>query len=135
MEALTQVDMGQMQMLNQTIQTSMVASLFSPKVMHHQDQKESVFLENKITTRKICVRANLLEVLQSRDRVEILVYLTTLITQQMQRTSLISKVKIQGKAMAALILIIKVCLQKTRRLLLIILLVSEIIRGCVETTA
>jgi len=107
--------MAQIWMLNQTIQMLMAVSLFSPKVMHHQDQKESVFLESKITTRKICVRANLLEP-QDQHKVESLVCLTiTLITQQMQRTLLISKVKIQGKAMVALILI-KVCLRKTRRL-------------------
>lgn len=75
MEALTQADMGQIWMLNQTIQTLMAVSLFNPKVMHHQDQKESVFLESKITTRKICVRANLLE--PQAHKVEILAYLTT----------------------------------------------------------
>jgi hypothetical protein len=65
-------------MLNQTIPTTMVVSLISLKVIN-QDQRKSVFLESKITTRKICVRANL----HSLDRVQILVSLIK-ITRQMQ---------------------------------------------------
>ena len=84
-EALTQPDMGQIEILNQTNQTSMVVNLLHRKVMHHQDKKESVFLESKITTRKTCVKANLLEEPHFRDKVKILAHQIILITQQMQR--------------------------------------------------
>lgn len=131
-ELLTQGDMAQIMKGNQTIQT-LIQNLFSLKVINHKDLKKSVFLESKTTTRKICVRANLL-VHRSRGKVGILACQTNLTTLLMQRISRISRVKIQDKAMGALIQT-RVYLQETRRLLVIRSVGSAIVnKVSAETT-